>query len=68
MDCVDISSLHETVYQEAKVREVQRSTPRRVEPVGYCHACFEDLEPGKLYCDQHCAQAHAKSLDVAKGH
>lgn len=60
MDAEDRSFGEETARVSAMIKRA-RNYSSGLSAIGQCHNCGEDIAPGKLYCDNHCADDHAKS-------
>lgn len=39
-----------------------------VQPEGYCHACGEDIGPGRLFCNGDCADEHERMERQRRNH
>ena len=54
-DIADNSFNEEQAYIEENRRNVKTKKYAKLNPVGYCHFCFENLDDKKLFCNDKCA-------------
>lgn len=51
----DLASVAEEFHLEHSLRLQQAQSAPGLAPKGLCHYCEEDVKPGQIFCDGHCA-------------
>lgn len=59
MDDLDRAFEHEDMVRRIGLAAA-RSHRSGLQACGECHACGEELEPGRLFCDADCAQDYER--------
>lgn len=60
MDLVDQSFETEEQHRAESLNVFNQVKPMKLQPVGYCLHCYEDVERDKLFCDKICADGYHK--------
>lgn len=60
-DYIDLSQQEQQEFINEslnKHRATKHTRERVIQPEGYCHTCYEDVQGQKLFCDSHCAKMY----------
>lgn len=66
MDDLDRASEYEQRMRDLAISAARASRVDRLEPIGECYTCGEELSGGRLFCNADCASVYDRRMTLMK--